>query len=83
MTDPPADPANGKENDREIARLAAELEEAELYEQRLRGVIAAVREELTHGNVERALSMLNEALNEIDDATDVVAHPRAKPDPNR
>lgn len=74
MTDP-ADPAN----DREIARLAAELEQAELYEQRLRGVIAAVREELTRGNVERALSMLNAALNEIDDATDVVTHSGPRP----
>ena len=77
MTDP-ADPAN----EREIARLAAELEQAELYEQRLRGVIAAVREELTRGNVERALSMLNEALNEIDDATDVVAHGGPRPGGN-
>ena len=67
------------DNDREVARLAAELEQAELYEQRLRGVIAAVREELTRGNVERALSMLNEALNEIDDATDVVAHGGQQP----
>lgn len=74
MTDPPTD-----QDAREIARLATELEEAELYEQRLRCVIAAVREELTRGHVERALSMLNEALNEIDAETDVVARAPERP----
>jgi hypothetical protein len=59
----------------EIARLIAELEEAELYEQKLRGIIVAVREALTAGHVAQALSMLNEALNEIDSATDVVVPP--------
>lgn len=60
---------------REIERLVAELEEAELYEQKLRGIIVAVREALSAGRVPQALSMLNEALNEIDSATDVVVPP--------
>lgn len=63
----------------EATRLLAELEEAELYEQRLRGIIVAVRDELAAGNTARALSMCNQALNEIDSATDVVApSPRMK-----
>ena len=66
------DPTNAAE----IARLVAELEEAELYAQHLRALIIGVRDQLAAGNAERALSMLNEALNEIDDATDVVAHSR-------
>ena len=65
------DPTNA-----EIARLVAELEEAELYAQHLRALIIGVRDQLASGNAERALSMLNEALNEIDDATDVVTHGR-------
>lgn len=63
----------------EAASLLAELEEAELYEQRLRGIIVAVRDELAAGNSARALSMCNQALNEIDSATDVAApSPRMK-----
>ena len=60
----------------EVARLAAELERAEAYEQHLRQVIVDVKEQLAAGNVARAQSMLNGALNEIDAQTDVVApHP--------
>jgi len=40
-----------------------------------------VRDQLASGSAERALSMLNETLNEIDDATNVVAHSR--PSDNR
>ena len=66
-------------NASEMMRLLAELEEAELYEQRLRSIIVTVRDELAAGNTARALSMCNEALNEIDSATDVVApSPRMK-----
>lgn len=66
-------------NASEMLRLLAELEEAELYEQRLRSIIVAVRDELAAGNTARALSMCNQALNEIDSATDVVApSPRMK-----
>jgi hypothetical protein len=57
----------------EIARLVAELEKAEAYEQKLRQIIVDVKDQLAGGNAARALSMLNEALNYIDNATDVVA----------
>ena len=64
----------------ELARVVSELEQAELYEQRLRGLIVAVRDQLAAGHTERALSMLNQALNEIDSATDVVVpEPTAAP----
>lgn len=56
----------------EVARLIAELDEAELYEQRLRQLIVDVRDQLAAGDHARALSTLNETLNEIDSATDVV-----------
>ena len=55
-----------------VGRLIRELEAAELYEQQLRQTIVSVRDELAAGRVERALSMLNAALNDIDSATDVV-----------
>ena len=62
----------------EIARLTRELEQAESYEQKLRQCIVDVRDQLAAGKVERARSMLNEALNFIDAATDVVApHPQS------
>ena len=57
----------------EITRLTRELQEAELYEQQLRGHIVAIRDELAAGHAARALSICNEALNEIDNATDIVA----------
>jgi hypothetical protein len=69
------DPGNASAG--ELARMVSELEEAELYEQRLRGVIVAVRDQLAAGHTERALSMLNQALNEIDSATDVVVPARS------
>ena len=56
----------------EIDRLVAELEQAEAYEQRLRQLIADVRDQLAAGNTQAALSMLNAALSDIDAATDVV-----------
>ena len=57
----------------EIDRLVAELEKAEAYELRLRQFIVDVKAELAAGRTQRAISMLNEALRFIDDATDVVA----------
>ena len=57
----------------EVDRLVAELEQAEAYEQKLRQFIVDVKDQLAAGNSERALSMLNEALRYIDNATDVVA----------
>ena len=56
----------------EVARLARELERAEAYELQLRQRIVDVKDQLAAGNVSRALSMLNETLNFIDSATDVV-----------
>ena len=62
----------------EIASLVAELEKAEAYEQRLRQLIIDARDHLAAGRTSMALSLLNSALREIDDATDVVA-----PSPDR
>jgi hypothetical protein len=56
----------------EIDGLVAELDVAEVYEQRLRQLITDGRDQLAAGSHEKALSMLNGALNEIDSATDVV-----------
>ena len=65
----------------ELARLAREIEQAELYEQHLRNRIVAIRDELAAGNASRALSLCNATLNEIDSATDVVApSPHGKAD---
>jgi hypothetical protein len=63
----------------EVDRLIAELEQAEAYEQKLRQFIVDVKDQLAAGNSERALSMLNEALRYIDNATDVVATDRVAP----
>jgi ribosomal protein S20 len=59
-------------SDAEVARLVKELESAEAYEQKLRQIIIEVRDQLAAGNTANALSMLNQTLNYIDDATDVV-----------
>jgi len=56
----------------ELARLAREVEQAELYEIHLRDRIVAIRDELAAGHASRALSLCNATLNEIDSATDVV-----------
>jgi hypothetical protein len=56
----------------ELARLAREVEQAELYELHLRDRIVAIRDELASGHASRALSLCNATLNEIDSATDVV-----------
>ena len=62
------------QNDEEqIERLTRELEEAELFAQRLRAYIVGIRDEVMGGHTGRALSMCNQALTEIDSATDVVA----------
>jgi hypothetical protein len=57
----------------EIDRLVAELEIAEAYEVRLRQFFVDIKAELASGHTANAMSMLNEALRFIDDATDVVA----------
>ena len=56
----------------EVTKLVEELERAEAYEQRLRQFIVDAKDELAKGNASRALSMLNQAINYIDSATDVV-----------
>lgn len=66
-------PNNDAESQAEVARLVKELESAEAYEVRLRQIIVDVRDQLAAGNTANALSMLNQALSYIDDATDVVA----------
>jgi hypothetical protein len=72
MNEPPVERA-------EYERLLRELDESELYEQKLRGVIVAVRDALAAGEVGRALSMCHQAINEIDSATDVATPaPRLK-----
>jgi hypothetical protein len=63
----------------EIDRLARELEQAEAYELRLRARIVAIRDALAAGHAALALSLCNQTLNEIDNATDVVA-PSKSPD---
>ncbi|HEY1327192.1 MAG TPA: hypothetical protein VGI14_09655 [Casimicrobiaceae bacterium] len=62
-----------EEAEAEVARLVAELESAEAYEQRLRQLIVDVHDALARGSTSRALSMLNDALRIIDDQTDVVS----------
>ena len=57
----------------DVTDLVTELAQAEAYEQRLRQLIAQARDQLAAGNSSVALSLLNEALSDIDDAADVVA----------
>jgi len=72
-----ATPSPDKTTD-EVAQLIRELERAEAYEVQLRQRIVDIKDQLSAGNVSRALSMLNETLNFIDSATDVVTnHPGA------
>ena len=56
----------------EMDRLVAELEEAEAFVQRLRAAFVDIQSALAAGHPAMALSRVNEALREIDDATDVV-----------
>jgi hypothetical protein len=62
-----------QDDQEQIERLIRELEEAELFVQRLRGYLVGIRDEVAGGHAGRALSMCNQALTEIDGATDVVA----------
>ena len=72
-----ATPSPDKTTD-EVTQLVRELERAEAYEVQLRQRIVDIKDQLSAGNVSRALSMLNETLNFIDSATDVVTnHPGA------
>jgi hypothetical protein len=65
-------PIETAESQAEVARLVKELESAEAYELKLRQIVVDVRDQLAAGNTAVALSMLNQALSYIDDATDVV-----------
>jgi hypothetical protein len=65
-------PIENAESQAEVSRLVKELESAEAYEVTLRQIIVDVRDQLAAGNTANALSMLNQALSYIDDATDVV-----------
>jgi hypothetical protein len=74
-----ADDLSDQSNQQQIERLTRELEEAELFAQRLRAYIVAIHQEVAGGHAGRALSMCNQALTEIDSATDVVSpSPRLK-----
>lgn len=68
-----ADDRRMQGNQEQIDRFARELEEAELFTQRLRTYFVAIHDEVAAGHAGRALSMCNQALTEIDGATDVVA----------
>ncbi|HLX26864.1 MAG TPA: hypothetical protein VKV24_00035 [Casimicrobiaceae bacterium] len=68
--------ADAENKQEQIDRLTRELEEAELFAQSLRAYIVAIRDEVVGGHAGRALSMCNQALTEIDSATDVVAPSR-------
>jgi hypothetical protein len=73
------DDLRAQNNQDEIERLTRELEEAELFTQRLRTYIVAIRDEVAGGHGGRALSMCNQALTEVDSASDVVGpSPRLK-----
>jgi len=65
----------------DVGRLIAELEAAEAYEQKLRQLIVDVRDQLAAGHAGVALSLLNQALNFIDNETDVVAPSPVAKDP--
>jgi len=65
----------------DVARLVAELEAAEAYEQKLRQLILDVRNELAAGHTGVALSLLNQALTFIDNETDVVSPSPVAKDP--
>ena len=75
--------ASNESDPRDVDRLVAELDRAEAYEQRLRQYFVDIRATLAAGHAATALSMLNEALSFIDDATDVVAPHAPAPDRNR
>jgi hypothetical protein len=68
-----ADDVRARNEQAQVERLARELEESELFAQRLRTYILGIRDEVASGHVGRALSLCHQALTEMDSATDVVA----------
>jgi hypothetical protein len=69
----------GDEDSREVARLVAELEQAEAFEQKLRQYIIDAKDQLAAGNASVALSLLNDAISFIDSAPDVVTGTEHRP----
>ena len=69
----------GDEDRSEVARLVAELEQAEAFEQKLRQYIIDAKDQLAAGNASVALSLLNDAISFIDSAPDVVTGTEHRP----
>ena len=67
------------EDSREVARLVAELEQAEAFEQKLRQYIIEAKDQLAAGNPSVALSLLNDAISYLDSAPDVVTGTEHRP----
>src|ERR1700682_1236477 len=67
------------ESNREVARLIAELEQAEAFEQKLRQYIIDAKDQLAAGNTSVALSLLNDAISYIESAPDVVTGSEHRP----
>jgi hypothetical protein len=68
-----------EEDSREVARLIAELEQAEAFEQKLRQCIIDAKDQLAAGNTSVALSLLNDAISYFDSAPDVVTGTEHRP----
>jgi hypothetical protein len=75
--------SDGATSRAQFDQLAREIDEAELFVQKLHAYIVTIRDELAAGHTGRALSICNEALSEIDSATDVVASSPADHAPPR
>jgi hypothetical protein len=68
-----------EEDSREVARLIAEVEQAEAFEQKLRQYIIEAKDQLAAGNTSVALSLLNDAISYFDSAPDVVTGTEHRP----
>lgn len=68
-----------EEDSREVARLIAEVEQAEVFEQKLRQYIIDAKDQLAAGNTSVALSLLNDAISYFDSAPDVVTGTEHRP----
>jgi hypothetical protein len=68
-----------EEDSRELARLIAEVEQAEAFEQKLRQYIIDAKDQLAAGNTSVALSLLNDAISYFDSAPDVVTGSEHRP----
>jgi hypothetical protein len=68
-----------EEDSREVARLIAEVEQAEAFEQKLRQYIIDAKDQLAAGNTSVALSLLNDAISYFDSAPDVVTGTEHRP----